>query len=215
MSDEFWTVANPAQNEIRIERSRFIGHCATAASESEARDFISDIRQQYADATHNCYAYRVGSGSEPLTYYHDHGEPTGTAGKPILNAILQAGLHQTVVVVTRYFGGKKLGVRGLIDAYHQAAADVLSFAGRSLWIEGIYCDLTLPYSQWSLVQREIGNVLGRVEDTDYAERIMCHLWLPRKHWNAFRESIGMLDSVTLEESLKKADGLGASAQIKE
>lgn len=204
--EEIWTVAEETHYEMRIERSRFIAHCATATSEAEAREFIGQVRLQYADATHNCYAYRVGSGPEPITYYHDHGEPSGTAGKPILNAILQAGLQQTVVVVTRYFGGKKLGVRGLIDAYHQTAAELLALAGRRLWVEGIRCRLILPYSQWAIVQREVGNASGIIEATNYTEEIDCHLWIPRKQWDAFSDAIQAMDGVIFHDDLEQDDG---------
>ena len=109
MAETYYTIAARATHEEKIQRSVFIGHAAPVATEEEARDFIAQIRQEHATATHNCYAYSLGAVDEPLLYYNDHGEPPGTAGRPILNAIRKTGLTNTVVVVTRYFGGKTRG----------------------------------------------------------------------------------------------------------
>lgn len=200
MAAEYWTVGQKARIEINIERSVFIAHAAPAESESEAKAFVARIRQEYADATHNCYAYRVGTGENPLTYYNDHGEPTGTAGKPILNAILQADITQTVVVVTRYFGGKKLGVRGLIDAYHQAAADVLTAAGRRRWIEWVEWEIALPYALWTMVQRHLDTVQGGTIRVDYVEDVRCRIRLPLENTPVLRAALSGLTDVIVNES---------------
>jgi uncharacterized YigZ family protein len=189
MTDIVHTVAQETHHEIKIERSRFIGHCVSATSEEEAREFIAKIRVEYADATHNCYAYRVGPPLDPVTYYHDHGEPTGTAGKPILNAILQADLHQTTVVVTRYFGGKKLGVRGLIDAYHQTAAELLELAGRQAWVEGSEYFFTVSYRLWPILQYQAESHEAKIVQCDYAESVQCKIWIPKSHQDEFLMSL--------------------------
>lgn len=200
MALEVWTIEQEAHHEINIERSRFIGHAALVTSEAEAKAYIGMVRQEYADATHNCYAYRIGTGESPITYYNDHGEPTGTAGKPILNAILQAELTQTVVVVTRYFGGKKLGVRGLIDAYHRTAAEVLTKAGKQPWIEGSEWVIELPYAQWQNLQRQIAVAQGHILETDYLETIRCRAWIPSEFLPAFREKLAEFPEIILEET---------------
>lgn len=200
MAFEVWTIAQEAHHEINIERSRFIGHTALVTTEAEAKAYIGQIRQVYADATHNCYAYRIGTGESPLTYYNDHGEPAGTAGKPILNALLQAGLTHTVVVVTRYFGGKKLGVRGLIDAYHRTAAEVLAHAGKRLWIEGSEWMIELPYPLWQNLQRQILIAQGNIRQTDYLEKVRCQVWIPSEHLSAFREALAEFPEVILEKA---------------
>ncbi|HEX2954630.1 MAG TPA: YigZ family protein [Bacillota bacterium] len=200
MPAEIWTIGQEAHHEINIERSRFIGHAAFAATEAEVKAYIGKIRQEYADATHNCYAYRIGAGESPLTYYNDHGEPTGTAGKPILNAILQANLTQTVVVVTRYFGGKKLGVRGLIDAYHRTAAEVLSIAGKQLWIEGSEWRIELPYGLWQNLQRQIAAAEGNILQTEYLEKIHCQVWIPLEFFSAFRDKLAEFPEIMLQEA---------------
>jgi uncharacterized YigZ family protein len=114
--------------ETRERRSRFIASLAVARSEEAAKDFIRSVSREHSRANHNCWAYRVGS-PKPTEYFSDAGEPSGTAGKPILGAIQRAGLANTVIVVTRYFGGIKLGVRGLIEAYGNCASLAVQKAG--------------------------------------------------------------------------------------
>jgi uncharacterized YigZ family protein len=114
--------------ETRERRSSFIASLSVAKSEEAAKDFIRSVSREHAQANHNCWAYRVGS-PEPTEYFSDAGEPSGTAGKPILGAIQRAGLTNTVIVVTRYFGGIKLGVRGLIEAYGNCASLAVQKAG--------------------------------------------------------------------------------------
>ena len=118
----------PAQSvtyEEKIKRSIFIANLEPCHNENEARDFLTRITSQHRNATHNCRAYIIGE----TEYSSDDGEPSGTAGKPILNAIKRSGLVNVMVIVTRYFGGVKLGVRGLIDAYGMTAAKALELSG--------------------------------------------------------------------------------------
>ena len=118
--------AQPVTYEEKIKRSVFIANVSVCRNEEEARSFLNAIASQHRDATHNCRAYILSDGTE---YSSDDGEPSGTAGKPILNAIKRTGLVNVMVIVTRYFGGVKLGVRGLIDAYGDTAAKALELAG--------------------------------------------------------------------------------------
>ena len=115
--------------EERIRRSRFIACLAPCRDEAGCRGFLNDIHAAHRDATHNCWAYLLGP--HPTTEYcSDDGEPSGTAGRPILGAVRRSGMVNVMVVVTRYFGGVKLGVRGLIEAYGLAAERVLAAAER-------------------------------------------------------------------------------------
>ena len=117
-----------AKVELTIRRSRFIGHLRVAGSVEEAKKIIREISKEHSNATHNCWAYKVGVDF-PQKHYSDGGEPSGTAGKPILGEIERANLTNAVIVVTRYFGGIKLGVRGLIEAYGQTAREAIKAAG--------------------------------------------------------------------------------------
>ncbi|MGE5558391.1 MAG: IMPACT family protein [Bacillota bacterium] len=106
-------------------RSRFISQAFPLENEDGFKPLLARIKEEFHQATHHCYAYRLYSGARERIYCTDHGEPPGTAGKPILSVILRHGLTNTAVIVTRFFGGKKLGARGLIDAYGRAAQMVI------------------------------------------------------------------------------------------
>lgn len=106
--------------ETTVKRSRFIGSVRKVLDAAEAQEKLKEISAKFPKATHYCWAYRIGTGSV-LEHCSDAGEPAGTAGRPILGALKRCGLDNTLLVVTRYFGGIKLGVRGLIDAYGEAA----------------------------------------------------------------------------------------------
>lgn len=122
--DIYYTIEKGETAEIKILSSRFIAHANNASSKDIAIDFLNNIKSQYHDATHNCFAYKLGKDGLEFRAVDD-GEPSGSAGKPILFSINKHKLSDVIVVVTRYFGGKKLGVGGLARAYSQAADEVL------------------------------------------------------------------------------------------
>ena len=123
--DEYFTIEQQQKAEIKIKGSRFIGTAYPALSEIQAKNVITQISKQYFDASHNCYAYNVGFGSTKISRFNDAGEPSGTAGQPIMNVIHGKNLTNIVLIVTRYFGGTKLGKGGLIRAYSECAQEVL------------------------------------------------------------------------------------------
>lgn len=165
--DEFYTTRDESQSEIKVKGSKFIATAAHAASPQEAEARITQISKKYFDATHNCYAYRIGVGSSPVFRYNDDGEPSGTAGKPIYQAILSKHLTDIVVVVTRYFGGTKLGTGGLVRAYGDAALTVLEQC--MVVTEIIYEPLVIrfPYEETNTVMRLIASVEGKIIETRY------------------------------------------------
>lgn len=126
--ESFKTVKGVIEAKINIERSVFIATLSYVENERKAKEFISEISKKYKDATHNCPAYRVIENGNILELSSDAGEPSGTAGLPMLNTLKKNELLNVAVVVTRYFGGVKLGVRGLIDAYSQAVQEVIDKA---------------------------------------------------------------------------------------
>lgn len=174
----YFTIAQAISAELVIERSRFIGHCLETATETEAKAFIGKIREEHSRANHNCFAYRIGQGENPLEYFNDHGEPAGTAGKPILGAIQRLELTNTVVVVTRYFGGKKLGVRGLIDAYGKTATLVLETAGVIQRVPKFIVVLTYDYPQHDLMLHRLQSVQAQVLDTTFTHEVSLKASIP-------------------------------------
>ncbi|MEW4309168.1 YigZ family protein [Rossellomorea marisflavi] len=128
MLHKYYTVKGPGENEIVIERSRFIAHVARVETEEEAQAFIADIKKQHWNANHNCSAYMIGENNL-IQKANDDGEPSGTAGVPMLEVLKKRDLKDTVVVVTRYFGGIKLGAGGLIRAYGKSTSEGLNATG--------------------------------------------------------------------------------------
>ncbi|WP_163099316.1 YigZ family protein [Peribacillus alkalitolerans] len=128
MLPEYLTVAGYGEHEIVIQKSRFIAYVERAESEEAAQEFIQTIKKKHWDATHNCSAYMIGEHDQ-IQKANDDGEPSGTAGVPILEVLKKKGLKDTVVVVTRYFGGIKLGGGGLIRAYGKSASEGINATG--------------------------------------------------------------------------------------
>ncbi len=129
MEDSFKTIREPVRAEIKIQRSKFIASAFPCKSQEETESEIEKISGEFHDANHNCYGYRIyPSGGMDIFRYSDAGEPSGTAGKPIYDSIISAELFNTGIVVSRYFGGIKLGTGGLKRAYRDAARNVLDSA---------------------------------------------------------------------------------------
>jgi uncharacterized YigZ family protein len=144
-ADVFLEPAGPAEVEMKVKRSLFIGRLFPCESVEKCREVLAGVNSLCKDANHNCWAYCLGPDPE-VAHSSDDGEPAGTAGKPILAAIRQSGMVNVIVVVTRYFGGIKLGVRGLIEAYGQVAADVVSQTARVSRIRSRKLVICLPYA---------------------------------------------------------------------
>ncbi|MEW4220684.1 YigZ family protein [Rossellomorea marisflavi] len=128
MLHKYYTVKGPGENEIVIDRSRFIAHVARVETEEAAQAFIADIKKLHWSANHNCSAYMIGENNL-IQKANDDGEPSGTAGVPMLEVLKKRDLKDTVVVVTRYFGGIKLGAGGLIRAYGKSTSEGLNATG--------------------------------------------------------------------------------------
>lgn len=124
VKDSFLTIAAPVECAMRERSSKFLSYAYPVTSEEECRHHLEALRKTYFDATHHCYAWRLGASGEQFRA-NDDGEPSGTAGKPILGQLLSSDITNCLIVVVRYFGGTKLGVSGLIQAYREAARDVL------------------------------------------------------------------------------------------
>ena len=125
LKDSYLTIAAPAEAIYKERSSKFLTYAYPVESEEEIKELLDALRKEYYDATHHCYAYRLGPQGD-LFRANDDGEPSGTAGKPILGQLLSANITNCLVVVVRYFGGTKLGVSGLIQAYKESTAEVLA-----------------------------------------------------------------------------------------
>ena len=164
------TLHEYGQDEIIIEKSTFIGYANPIKTEEEAVEFVNEIKKKHKDATHNVWAYTVGKNMN-IQRYSDDGEPQGTAGIPTLEVIKKEDLRDVVVVVTRYFGGIKLGAGGLVRAYTKGAKIGLE-AGKV--IEKIMyheVKIGIDYNQLGKVQNEIMNMGYFIKDTIYEENV--------------------------------------------
>ena len=165
-ADEFLTLAAPAEAETRVKGSVFLALAAPAASEEEARALLAGRGKAMWDATHHCSAWRLRSG---VSRASDAGEPSGSAGAPILAAIEGAGLTDCMVVVTRWFGGTKLGVGGLARAYGEAAADALAAAPKRLGTRAARLSVRYPYEHTAAVMRVLERAGAAGVEHGYAE----------------------------------------------
>jgi uncharacterized YigZ family protein len=143
--DVFWEPARVTTAEVKIKRSLFIGRLFPCRSVEDVRTFLTCTETEHKNAAHHCWAYLLDSRGK-TKYFSDDGEPAGTAGKPILSAIERCGMVNLLIVVTRYFGGIKLGVRGLIEAYGQAASNALERAERVRRVRSRKLAICLPYA---------------------------------------------------------------------
>ena len=170
MGDEFTSIGAMARTELKVQGSRFIASALPAHDRAEVAELVAKIRKEFHHATHNCFAHRLGADGQDVRS-NDDGEPVGSAGKPILAAIVHAGLTDVLVVVTRYFGGTKLGIGGLARAYGGAATSALAAAERVTHIATIGMRVSFPHRLISNVMHVVSRAGLRILDTSYDEEV--------------------------------------------
>lgn len=188
--DEYLTIGqNLKQAEIKIKGSRFIGTAKSASSEEQAAEFIHSISSRYYNATHNCYAYAVGLKPSVITRFNDDGEPSGTAGQPILNVIEGKNLTNVAIVVTRYFGGTKLGKGGLVHAYSECAGKVLEQC--STVHKYIYHNFTLKfnYDFTGVVMHVINLFDAKILESSYGSQTALNLDIRQSFFDEFKQQL--------------------------
>ena len=199
--DSFRTLAGTAETELKTQRSRFLALAFPVVTEQDAKTYLDETTRRYHDARHVCYGYKLGVGRETTTRKSDDGEPSGTAGEPILAAIGKLELTDVLVIVVRYFGGIKLGTGGLARAYGQAGAMALAEAGLRKVHLGREFVLRFPYAR----DKTIGHLLesrgGKLLDQQYGQEVTWRIWLPHSVWRGFAGALAELTAgtVTLEE----------------
>lgn len=169
--EEYLALTADGQDEIVEKKSRFIGYARAAESEEAALKFIEEIKKKHYDARHNCYAFSIGTGAQPLLRFSDDGEPQGTAGKPILEVISGSGIRNVCIVVARYFGGTLLGTGGLVRAYTDAAKAALAAAEVCRRRPLIRARLDMDYGELGKLQYLIAKEDARLVDTIYEDRV--------------------------------------------
>ena len=163
MNTDYKTVKIESSDEFTEKRSRFIGYVRPVKTEAEATEFINSIRSKHWDARHNVYAYSLREGN--IKRYSDDGEPSGTAGMPVLDVITKNEVYDVCVVVTRYFGGVLLGTGGLVRAYSQGSKIALEAGQVVLMQNCLVCSLTCSYNQYGKISSLIPDNGGVIDDS--------------------------------------------------
>ncbi len=184
MPDEYRTVAREGSHETEVNRSRFRCALAPAATERQAQDFIARIRREHVDATHNCFAYVIGADAA-VQKANDDGEPGGTAGVPMLQMLLRRDMRYVVAVVTRYFGGVKLGAGGLTRAYGGAVGEALDVLGTRTRRRFRLADVTVGHERAGRLQNDLRATGREVREVRYGEAVTLTIALPDADVPAF------------------------------
>ncbi|MEC0271738.1 MULTISPECIES: YigZ family protein [Peribacillus] len=170
MLTQYLTVAGRGDHEIVIEKSRFISHIARVETEDAAQAFIQEIKKKHKDATHNCSAYMIGEQNQ-IQKALDDGEPSGTAGVPILEVLKKKELKDTAVVVTRYFGGIKLGAGGLIRAYSKATSEGINTTGVVIRKLMRVISTTVDYTWLGKLENELRSSIYQIKEIQYLDQV--------------------------------------------
>jgi len=174
--------------EIIEKKSRFIAHVLYIENEEQAQEYINKLKKKYWDARHNCYAYVLGDKGE-IQRFSDDGEPSGTAGKPILDLITSRELTNCLVVVTRYFGGILLGTGGLVRAYQGATIEGLNNSVLANLIDGITGEIDFEYGNLSKVQYICDNFGIDIQETEYTEKVHMKLVIENEKIDDFVQKL--------------------------
>ncbi|MFD2044981.1 YigZ family protein [Ornithinibacillus salinisoli] len=202
MLSSYFTVKHNGSDEIIIQKSRFIGYVRRVETEEEAQHFIQEIKKKHHDANHNCSAYIIGE-NDHIQKANDDGEPSGTAGVPILEVLKKRHLKDTAVVVTRYFGGIKLGAGGLIRAYGSTTSQAIQTTGivnRQL-MQGF--SITVDYTLLGKLENVIRNSEYILDSIHYLENVEFIIYVKHGEEEVFREWI--IDTTNDQADISKRD----------
>ncbi len=173
MEDEYFSIKEEGRVEIKIQRSTFFGFSFPLIQEPNI--ILQKIREEHPSATHYCWAYRRLPSQE---YFSDGGEPANSAGRPILKALREYNLWDSMVVVVRYFGGIKLGIKGLISAYYLVSKSAIEAGGIIKRIETLEYNITIPYNYFSQLKREIFKNFSSNIEEEFLDKVVLKIKIP-------------------------------------
>ncbi len=197
--------AQEARAEITVVNSRFIATVAPVFAVDEARVFITRIKREFSDATHNVPAYLIGHGATVVAHCSDDREPSGTAGRPALAVLCGSGLGDAAVVVTRYFGGTKLGTGGLVRAYGDAVRAVLSVLPRADKVLTHTVAIVMPYSYFERTRRLVAAHRGAILAQDFAAEVTVTARFAVGHLPAFQDALQEISSGRIKAEIIEAN----------
>lgn len=193
MDKSIITIKQAHSIENVISKSCFIAYIKPVSTENEAKAFIDEIKIKHKDATHNCSAYTVGPEMN-IQKANDDGEPSGTAGIPMLEILKKLEIHNVCVVVTRYFGGIKLGAGGLIRAYSGAVRDVIYDMGRVELREAIPVTVTLDYDQTGKFEYELASTTFLLREQFYTDKVSYQIDVVKNEYDTFIDFLNRITS---------------------
>lgn len=201
---DYKQISQDGQAEIVIKGSRFICHLKRVNTEDEAKNFIADIKKIHKKATHNCSAYLIGE-TDLIQRAHDDGEPSGTAGVPMLEVLKKNELHFIVAVVTRYFGGTKLGAGGLIRAYGSAVSNALNEVGIIMHTKRMQVLVSVPYALNGKLEYFLNQSIHTILDVSYTDNVTYTCGVLSYNLDNFKQEITELlhGKAIIEETVEE------------
>lgn len=196
--DSYRSISGTAEGLFKDNGSRFISFAFPVETEEEAKDIVNDLKKKYHDARHHCYAYRLGYLGDKFRA-NDDGEPSSSAGRPILGQIDSRGLSDVLVVVVRYFGGIKLGIPGLIRAYKTSTAEALDNAGSVEKIAGKWFGVRFGYEAMNSVMKILKDMELKQREQDFGVECTLQTWVRLSAENDFRSKIEKIDNCMINE----------------
>lgn len=187
MLKAYKTALHASQTELVINKSRFIGRCFPANDEEAALALLNDVRKQHSDATHNCFAYRIGTDGE-IARFSDDGEPGGTAGLPMMEVLIKNDLTDTLCIVTRYFGGTLLGAGGLVRAYSRSASDAVRACGVLNYHPASIITFSADYARYGGIETFVRQQ-SEVQSIDFLENVMFRVMVENERTAQFIEAL--------------------------
>lgn len=197
--------AEKTQAEIEVKKSRFIATISPVFSVDEAKAFIKETKKQYSDAGHNVPAFLVGFGPSVTKHCNDDGEPSGTAGRPMLAVLEGSGMGDLAVVVTRYWGGTKLGTGGLVRAYGDAVKAVLKAVPRAEKVPTHTVMLVIPYTLLERVRLLAAEHMGNIQDEEFAADITLTIQFMQERFDAFQLALNELSHGSIAAEVIESD----------
>lgn len=211
--NRYLTIKNNIETEIVVKKSKFIANFIKVTSKEQAEEEIKKIRKKYFDARHNCISYRVLEDEKVVERFSDDGEPSGTAGGPMLNILQKNNLVNVLIVVTRYFGGILLGTGGLVRAYSDSLQKAIEESELFELIIGTQYEVELEYNYFEKFKYYCKNKDIQIKDTSYTEEIVCKIEMEEDKKDKFLEdyelkninllNVKMLSKKYIEKSIKK------------
>lgn len=196
--DSYKSIPAPAEGLFKDNGSRFISFAFPVETEEEIKDIVAELKKKYHDARHHCYAYRLGYLGDRFRA-NDDGEPSGSAGRPILGQIDSLGLSDVLVVVVRYFGGIKLGIPGLIRAYKTSTAEALDNAGTVEKIAGKWFRIDFGYGAMNQVMKVLKDMDLRQKDQDFGNECSLKAWVRLSMEDDFKDRLSGVEGCRIEE----------------